>query len=111
MDKGLWSFLVETFEFSDKQLAAIDYQIPMTQEIYDSILDCCMELGASVDGLFYRLLIEYPDFMTAYGSRIEKELNEKYAGVELPESSPEELKAGWEALCARIRKEYGENAI
>ena len=111
MDKGLWSFLVETFEFSDKQLAAIDYQIPMTQEIYESILDRSMMLGDSVDNLFYRLLVEYPDFMTVYANRIEQEVEEKYSDIDFPESTPEELQAGWEDLCRRIRERYGKDAI
>ena len=34
--KRLCKFFIEIFEFTDEQLAAIDYQIPMTQEIYDS---------------------------------------------------------------------------
>ncbi|CVI65057.1 hypothetical protein NDGK_00069 [Clostridiales bacterium CHKCI001] len=55
LDKVLWSFLVETFEFIDEQTAAIDYRISMTQEIYDSILDRCMELGSSADRLSYWL--------------------------------------------------------
>ena len=36
INKRLCKFFIETFEFTDEQLAAIDYQIPMTQEIYDS---------------------------------------------------------------------------
>ena len=63
INKGICNFLIETFEFTDEQLAAIDYQIPMTQEIYDSILDRCMELGTAEDDLFYRMLLEYPDFL------------------------------------------------
>ena len=35
--KRLCKFFIEIFEFTDEQLAAIDYQIPMTQEIYDSV--------------------------------------------------------------------------
>ena len=37
INKRLCKFFIETFEFTDEQLAAIDYQIPMTQEIYDSV--------------------------------------------------------------------------
>ena len=33
------------------------------------------------------------------------------SNIDFPESTVEDLQAGWEALCARIRKEYGENAI
>ena len=109
INKGLCNFLFETFEFTDEQLAAIDYQIPMIQEIYDSILDCCMELGTAADDLFSRMLLEYPDFMSVYAQKIEDEVNEKY--VDIPESSPEELDAGWEDLCRRIREKYGEDAI
>lgn len=110
-NKRLCKFFIETFEFSDEQLAAIDYQIPMTQEIYNSVLDRCMELGTVADDLFYRMLLEYPDFLSVYAQKIEDEVNEKYADIDIPESSPEELDAGWEDLCRRIREKYGEDAI
>lgn len=111
INKRLCKFFIEIFEFKDEQLAAIDCQIPMTQEIYDSILDRCMELGMAADDLFYRMLLEYPDFLSVYAQKIEDEVNEKYADIDIPESSPEELDAGWEDLCRRIREKYGEDAI
>ena len=61
INKKLCKFFIEIFEFTDEQLVAIDCQIPMTQEIYDSILDRCMELGTAADDLFNRMLLEYPD--------------------------------------------------
>ena len=97
INKKLCKFFIEIFEFTDEQLAAIDCQIPMTQEIYDSILDRCMELGTAADDLFNRMLLEYPDFMSVYAQKTE--------------SSREELDAGWEDLCRRIREKYGEDAI
>ena len=45
----LCNLLIETFEFTDEQLEVIDYQIPMTQDIYNSVLDRCMELGTAAD--------------------------------------------------------------
>ena len=111
INKKLCKFFIEIFELTDEQLAAIDYQIPMTQEIYDSILDRCMELGTAADDLFNRMLLEYPDFLSVYAQKIEDEVNEKYADIDIPESSPEELDAGWEDLCRRIREKYGEDAI
>ena len=65
INKRLCKFFIEIFEFTDEQLAAIDYQIPMTQEIYNSVLDRCMELGTAADDLFNRMLLEYPDFIDA----------------------------------------------
>lgn len=53
----------------------------MTQEIYDSILDRCMELGTAADDLFYRMLLEYPDFLSVYAQKIEDEVNEKCADI------------------------------
>lgn len=108
LNKEYSDFFVETFEFTDEQLAAIDYQIPMTQEIYNSILDRCMELGTAIDDLFNKLLLEYPKFLEVYGQKIEDEVNSKYADINIPESSSEESNAGWEDLCRRIQEKYGE---
>ena len=51
INKRLCKFFIEIFELTDEQLAAIDYQIPMTQEIYDSVLDRCMELGCKFQSI------------------------------------------------------------
>lgn len=109
--KNLWSFIVESMELTDEENAAIEHVIPMTQELYDSILDKCNEIGSDVDNLFFRMLREYPDFMSNYADRLEAELNEKYPDDLFPESTPEELEASWQDLCRRIRAKYGENAI
>lgn len=105
--KNLWSFIVESMEFTDEQNAAIEHVIPMTQEIYDSILDKCNEIGSDVNPLFYRMLEEYPDFMCAYADKIDAELGE----IEHYTLSDEEWALQREKLYARIRAEYGEDAI
>lgn len=107
-NKGLYDFLIETFEFTDEQLAAIDCQIPMTQEIYNSILNRYAELGLPADDLFDRMLIEYPEFLSNYGQEIEDEVNER---CDVPENPRQELNDGWNDLCRRIREKYGKNAI
>lgn len=105
--KGFWSFLVETFEFTEEQNDAIDHRIPMTQELFNSILNKCNEIGADVDPLFYRMLDEYPEFMSVYTDKIEEEVK----NVELPEISEEEWELNRQKLYARIRAEYGEDVI
>ena len=109
--ENLKSFLLETFAFTDEQTAAMDQQIPMTQEIFESILERCNELGSAADKTFYRLLKEYPDFTDVYGQKLEKEVNERRPDTELPDETPEERQASWERLCAKIRKEFGKDAI
>lgn len=64
------NFLLKIFELTDAQLEASDYQIPMTQEIYNSILDRCTELGVMADDLFFSLLNEYPEYLSVYDQRI-----------------------------------------
>ena len=62
----------------------------MTQELFESIIERCNELGSDADKIFYRLLKEYPDLTGVYGAKIEKKLEEQYPDVELPEMTPEE---------------------
>ena len=105
--KGFWSFLVETFEFTEEQNDAIDHQIPMTQELFDSIIDRCNELGEDTDSLFFRMLDEYKEFADVYTNRIVEEAKD----VELPEWTEEEKEIQKEKLYAKIRAKCGEDAI
>ena len=105
--KGLWSFLVETFILSEDENAAVCHQIPMTQDIYDSILDKCTEIGPDLDRLFYSMLEEYPEYTALRAARIEKTIKD----VELPPMTEEEREIEWQKLLERIRAEYGADAI
>lgn len=101
----LRKFLLEVFEFSDEEQLSIDKRQPMTQELFNSCIDKCINLR--MVALFYCLLDEYPDFLTEYAKSIEEEIKD----VELPERTPEQEVASWEQLCKRIREVYGEDAI
>lgn len=68
-------------------------------------------MHSAADKTFYRLLKEYPDFTDVYGQKLEKEVNERCPDTELPDETPEERQASWERLCAKIRKEFGKDAI
>lgn len=103
----LWGFLVETFCFTDEQCAAIDHQIPMTQEIFDSILDRCAEIGKTANDLFYRMLNEYPDYTVVRGERILSKLEPE----NINPLSEEEMESWRQKLYAKIRAKYGEDAI
>lgn len=92
INRAFCNFLIEIFEFTEEQLAALDYQIPMTQEVYNSILDRCIELGKVADDLFCRLLNEYPEYLSVYDQKIEDEVSRKYGEVEIPKSSLKELR-------------------
>ena len=105
--KGFLSFLIETFEFTEEQLAGIDRQIVMTQELYDSILDRCEEIGPDANRLFFRMLDEYPELMTVRADRIEEEALK----ADLPDLLPEMAERMKQNIYAEIRKRFGEDAI
>ena len=44
INKRLCKFFIEIFEFTDKQLAAIDCQIPMTQEMMICFIGCYLSI-------------------------------------------------------------------
>lgn len=87
--KNLKSFWLETFAFTEEQNDAMDKQIPMTQELFESIIERCDKLSSEADNILYQLLKEYPDLTRIYGAKIEKEMEEWYPDVELPEEKPE----------------------
>lgn len=105
--KNLWSFIVEAMEFTDEENSAIEHVIPMTQELFDSIMDRCMEIGSDVEPLFLRLMKEYEEFSNVYADRIIEEAKD----AEIPEWTEEEKAIQKEKLYARISEKYGEDAI
>lgn len=105
--KNLWSFIVESMEFTDEENSAIEHVIPMTQELFNAIIDKCNEIGHDVDPLFYRLLDEYPEFMSVYADKINEEIKDAPHYT----LSDEEWAIQKEKLYARIRTEYGEDVI
>lgn len=109
INRAFCNFLIEIFEFTEEQLAALDYQIPMTQEVYNSILDRCIELGTVADDLFCRLLNEYPEYLSVYDQKIEDEVSGKYGDIKIPESSLKELRIRKEELCQRICEKCEED--
>ena len=60
------------FSLTEEQLAAVDEEIPMTYEIFESCCDLYSKIGAE-DELF-ELLIKYPEFAEKSAKKIEMEL-------------------------------------
>lgn len=100
-------FFTRVFYFSEEEQEAIEGWIPMTQKLFDSCIDRCMELGESTDRTSFCLLRQYPDFNKVYADRIEEEVKDTVIPEEYRMSTDE----GWEDLCRRIREKYGEDAI
>ena len=62
------------------EISAMNCEIPMTQEIYDSIMDKFMEMGSITEELFFNMLLDsqYDAFMIAYARKMEGNLDKEY---------------------------------
>lgn len=97
--EGIWKFIVETMVFTEEEDAAIYRQIPMTQELFDRIMDKCEEKGPELTGLLERMMVEHQDLLK---NRVERFLAEM-GDVEVPEVSEEEWEARRKRLFDEIR--------
>ena len=105
--RRLGEFVREVIYLTEEENAAIEHQIPMTQELFEQCVGHCVEIGA-----YFRLtclLNEFSYFADEYVRKIEEEVEN--SDIEISESTPEELEASWQKLCARIKDEYGEDVI
>ncbi len=94
-------FVKAAFFLKEDELKVLDGQIPMTQELFDSLCDRLSEIGAQNE--FFRLLNEYPDFLRNSADKIEEELES--SNVELPEMTDEESKQSFQKLMEKINRE------
>lgn len=58
------------FKFSREQRRAMRKQINMTQEIFDSIIQKCEDIGSAADDIFYSMLEKYPEQMLINAEKI-----------------------------------------
>ena len=67
-------------KFTDEEVDAIHGFIPMTQELFNSCMDKCMDLGSSVEKTFYKLITNHSDFLEGYLDKVSwgKLLKEKF---------------------------------
>lgn len=103
----LAEFVREAIYLTEEENAAIEHQIPMTQELFEQCVGHCVEIGA-----YFRLtclLNEFSYFADEYVRKIEEEVEN--SDIEIPESTPEELEASWQRFRAKVKARYGEDAI
>lgn len=108
-EERLREFFAVTLTMNETEWKAVDGMIPMTQELFDSIVDKCG--SDDLDRFFLDFASKYPDFLKAHTEKIEAELKEHLSTENWHEPTPEEDRAAWEKLCVRIRAKYGEDAI
>ena len=96
--KRLDEFIDEAIFLSEEENAAIEHQIPMTQELFEQITGHCVDIDAQ-----YRLislLNEYPHFADEYVRKIEAEVAEK----DFPEITKEQSDRMGKRICEEIEK-------
>lgn len=79
--------------------------IPMTQEIFDSIMDRRDEIGGEeVDEIAWQVMLKYPDFLEVNARRMCEELGIDF-DMELPEESSEETKQSYEEFLQLVEEQ------
>ena len=91
--KGLFMFL--WFKFTREERRAMRKKIPMTQEIFDSIMKKREEIGEEAEDLSLQLMLKYPDFLEVNARRICEEYGIDF-DVELPEEPSEETEKSYQ---------------
>ena len=92
-EKGLFMFL--WFKFTREERRAMRKKIPMTQEIFDSIMKKREEIGEEAEDLSLQLMLKYPDFLEVNARRICEEYGIDF-DMELPEEPSEETEKSYQ---------------
>ncbi len=90
-------FLKSTFAFTDKQLAALNKEVTMTYELFESCLMTCIE--ADDVRTFMMICDQFPDMLDIMNAEIDR--LEKYTEI------PEERLMEFEDLCLTLQSKYG----
>ena len=91
-------------DWSDQEWAALCEEVPMTQELFESCLDACVEAGNLAE--FVELFGRFPEC----GKVWTEELDAITAFLEVEEVklSDKDIQAHWTAFRDRMRDEYGD---
>ena len=96
-------FLQTVLIFWDEQYEALAGEREMTQELFESCLNTCMdkydlkELNAICE--------QYPQFAQVWSQKIDQELN----SIVIPSRSKEEKAADWKQFKTKLKNKYGIN--
>jgi hypothetical protein len=83
------------FKFTREERRAMRKKIPMTQEIFDSIMKKREEIGEEAEDLSLQLMLKYPDFLEVNARRICEEYGIDF-DMELPEEPSEETEKSYQ---------------
>ena len=83
------------FKFTREERRAMRKKIPMTQEIFDSIMKKREEIGEEAEDLSLQLMLKYPDFLEVNARRICEEYGIDF-DMKLPEEPSEETEKSYQ---------------
>lgn len=98
-------FFMAAIYLDDTQNAMIDGIMPMTQEVFNSIMKRREEVGSELEEVSMGVFLKYPEFAQNYVDRLETEIG---SINDIPKLSLLQEQLEFERLKRRIRKEYGE---
>lgn len=88
------------FKFTREDLRAMRKKIPMTQEIFNSIMKKREIIGEEAEELTLQLMLKYPDFLEVNARRLCAEL-----GIDFDMELPEEPKQSYEEFLQLVEEQ------
>lgn len=96
-------FLQTVLIFSDEQYEALAGEREMTQELFESCLNTCMNKYNLKELNF--ICEQYPQLAQVWSQKMDQELN----SFVIPSRSKEEKMADWEQFKTKLKNKYGIN--
>lgn len=102
------AFLGEIFYLNEVQNQALEGMIPMTQAIFDSIMERRDEVGPILEDMWMDVFLKYPEFAMAHTEKLAAKLEMPLEEMEISESAPEDRERTWNHLKKLIKEKYGD---
>lgn len=108
-ERRLQSAFAEIKYLNEEQWAVIDGITPMTQELFDSIMERRAEVGRELEDICMKLCWDYPDLMVAYADRVWAELGGTDEDLEnISDETPEEKERAMRRMEEWLEKQNRE---
>lgn len=104
------AFLGELFYLTEEQNQALNGLIPMTQEIFDSIMACRDGNDSEImEALWTDVFLKYPEFALHHAQKLSEELGVPFDEEEFPQTVSAETKQSWERFRKLVKEKFGDD--
>lgn len=75
-DRKWKQYLLLIYDLSEEQIQTLEGRRPMTQRMFDNIMDVCIKTESRLEFCMFALMEKYPEFLSVYAENICAEIKE-----------------------------------